>query len=500
MRIKLTAKLAVLIGILFVSCIKKASTDSYAKHNASSLPKSLSPFMWAEVDAKQFLSMENLPEGVDSNLKSKLTVWVDQIHKRARLVFPNLQEAPHPVVALVKDFGNAAAAPTMVCLGDARSGLRITFEGEITGDKGTQCIEPVHKIDLTSFVQAYNEIHTSCTLEVKGTEVWTASNCLSFGAMKVMAYKAASNVIMVGTDLQNDFGSDALWQFVISHELAHYYLAHTSIKDLPNYFYRLTKRSQSERPTEDPTLNDLGRKLVNHDLFFKQEDNLHYHQLALWLFADQVVGNRFVFCSQPSGAADCKSLCDAASQFIPPVTSEQIFGNWDASAAESALTACSKAMIIKDDSMRIDIANRFHLSSQQAQPATTAEDLMRIASNYLNRAYQDQESLYAMAKNEDLGWYTYEQEADEYGLQFASWIGQVSSDLPSMILNSAFAADIANQRPQTISLDQCRVFMNAGWKDQDGNPMFITTTLDDAHHNICYRVYNLWKELKAHEY
>jgi hypothetical protein len=104
--------------------------------------------------------------------------------------------------------------------------------------------------------------------------------------------------------------------------------------------------------------------------------------------------------------------------------------------------------------------------------------------------------------DDHLGFYTIEQEADDFSLEVlaAANIDPQAAIRAQLDLGASFeASDGVN--PGELTIAQCRQLEAAGWKDASGAAAQIPLgTVADIHHSFCFRAWNLTRELAAHKY
>lgn len=96
-----------------------------------------------------------------------------------------------------------------------------------------------------------------------------------------------------------------------------------------------------------------------------------------------------------------------------------------------------------------------------------------------------------------LGYYTYEQEADELALEFLAELG-----IPTNIGSEAMMRMLkgtGNVPPTELDYKACSELRANDWLTADKKSVYVPIgNLADPHHSLCYRAYNLDRERKAH--
>lgn len=115
-----------------------------------------------------------------------------------------------------------------------------------------------------------------------------------------------------------------------------------------------------------------------------------------------------------------------------------------------------------------------------------------------------------------IGRYTTEQEADDLAMELAVRVGFEPNDvlagwtgfldaIEGYYLDAGLSREeLLAQYQQTGDIDAatCKGYLAAGFMKEDKKtPITVTIgVLEDKHHTSCYRLYNLWREAKAHKY
>jgi hypothetical protein len=118
-------------------------------------------------------------------------------------------------------------------------------------------------------------------------------------------------------------------------------------------------------------------------------------------------------------------------------------------------------------------------------------DLTRLAKE------ENWTDLTKLMNEKRLGYYTYEQEADELALEFLSELG-----IPTQIGSEAMLRLLKQSQPNgPLELDyaQCTALKEKNWVDPNSKSIYVPIgNLADPHHSLCYRAYNLDRERKTH--
>jgi Zn-dependent protease with chaperone function len=100
----------------------------------------------------------------------------------------------------------------------------------------------------------------------------------------------------------------------------------------------------------------------------------------------------------------------------------------------------------------------------------------------------------------NLGFYTDEQEADEIALELMAKVGVPGGVMIDKLLVVQKAND-GYTDTGVLKWAECAALRERGWRDEAGKPVSVPVgNLADAHHSICFRAFNVSREINAHHY
>jgi Zn-dependent protease with chaperone function len=103
----------------------------------------------------------------------------------------------------------------------------------------------------------------------------------------------------------------------------------------------------------------------------------------------------------------------------------------------------------------------------------------------------------ALMRDHVVGFYTTEQEADEIALEVMTKIGVPAGVAVDKVLNMLKNSPGDNG----IGWAECSMLRDLGWKDAAGKDVSVPVgEPSNAHHNLCFRVFNMTREINAHRY
>ena len=100
----------------------------------------------------------------------------------------------------------------------------------------------------------------------------------------------------------------------------------------------------------------------------------------------------------------------------------------------------------------------------------------------------------------NLGFYTNEQEADEIALELMAKVGVPGGVMIDKLLVVQKANDGFTDTG-VLKWAECAALRERGWRDEAGKPVSVPIgNLSDPHHSLCFRAFNVSRELNAHHY
>lgn len=109
----------------------------------------------------------------------------------------------------------------------------------------------------------------------------------------------------------------------------------------------------------------------------------------------------------------------------------------------------------------------------------------------------------ALMREQHLGFYTTEQEADEIALELMAKIGVPPGVAVDKVLNMLKSTEErgGERDPDAIGWAECAMLREHGFRDADGKEVSVPVgDPSNAHHNLCFRAYNMSREINAHRY
>jgi hypothetical protein len=157
--------------------------------------------------------------------------------------------------------------------------------------------------------------------------------------------------------------------------------------------------------------------------------------------------------------------------------------------------------------MPTDVVNYFYAlddaHAHKPGPDPRYLEQTTAARQKIRDGVQDWASENALMKDHRLGFYTTEQEADEISLELLAYIGVPPSVAIDQTMNSLKMIGGLGGEPDPNALKwaDCAMLRDQGWRDFDGKVAYVPVgDPSDAHHNQCFRAFNLAREMAAHRY
>ncbi|MEN9834589.1 MAG: hypothetical protein RL011_782 [Pseudomonadota bacterium] len=375
----------------------------------------------------------------------------------------------------------------------------------------------------------------------KSCEVDSSLRSLS-GADGIVLLQTANHVTVHSGILP--MMSEAAFVSVLTHELGHYYRAHVTAHDADyGYFYTQKPEHTDRRPQAESRLSDLGNQAVKatevleRSTYFAKVEGQQLRSDYYFLVGSLVAKSRSASpaCKSAYAQVTKRDFEDTMGMF--PVERELKQGQADTYLAfEKAALSCLKTLkfghsagfvadgyswsSLKDlaanptwpqwlaqvtpDSqealgeLNASVANAVGESSAESAVSTVADALLK-----LNRSLESVEdhavAVLEKAHSERLGQYTYEQEADDIAVEVTAQVG-----LDPVAVTDAMRAlgkgEASSLHGLALGEKDCEQLLKNKWHDANGQYVFVPVGgFVDPHHSICYRIFNIDREVTAHK-
>lgn len=563
--IYLGAAWAALGSIGMTSCKPRTHNEAAkAKHNAGQITRAPEGPLWLAVDpvfAKRVISSQNedprFPVAFysqHSGVVRRLQTWVDAIHGVLKERFPDqLVNVPAPQV-LVQEMDSVNA---YVPIFEAYTSLPVTFaDSPVRARQSESPLSVFHPysgrvflyedeseakramsnmINLTKETSRLKAFLDFYSAEQKLGET-TQNKCfLSFESDRIVmrgrctvpsqtpsarstrfAVAFTPNILVIHSGLLRGAEREEDFMRVVSHELGHFYRAHTSTPRSRNGF--LYERKHSNLPeapsvTTDPEMRSLGAK-VRAMLGVASSTPVPGSRLNRFLFHFLRSAER---TAKPRLSANCMS--NSCTRKWSEVDSMAIGGDtafakliysdavepgmegkylsleriWIEALRETPLAAGSPWSAL-DVAFSLLPESLLELTEETVQSTSWKNtfDLVEFQSKTLTSLMSESHSILEQIDARGLGVYTEEQEADDISLEFLSYVGVPLESAPEQMVRTWSTFLDREEREQCVRL------RNGGWKS-NGKPVLVPMGhWSNSHHDDCFRIFNLEREIDAH--
>jgi hypothetical protein len=338
------------------------------------------------------------------------------------------------------------------------------------------------------------------------------------GASRI-SFLAAVNVITVQSKLPEVFSNENEFVSVIAHELAHYYRAH-GVSSLENhgYFYRQEKDvSLPEKPARDEKFAEFGRRVVKlADFSFAQPiSGLRYRSEILPAVRGKLMKELTRVCGTGN---QCSISCGVVVSFMKMPETIRALGSFPETELTSVgietvkqydrlMFECAKDLNYRDlgfDGLLWRSLPPSYLSKfeENVLGARTLDDELRQVSLRIEQMDAEFSKVIQEANEQRLGYYTTEQEADELAVD---WIAAIGIDPVEAVRQMMTLGEFASSRRATMRDEmpyaECKAHYLRGWKTASGSNSWIPVgRWSDKHHSLCYRAWNLQREIAGHRF
>lgn len=486
----------------------------------------------------------------------QIQFWLTALHKQMVTRYgARIANIPEPQALVIRnDDPNAFVSPALVC-SDAKFSqiktdpsafvsLFLLPGGRTTGLPCTVFRDFLAEgRDFSDYIKQNFFATTEarkCKVDIAGRVVTISSECriASSSVNDKLGIFMTNNFITIHSSLIENFTEPQVIG-VLAHELGHYYNSHSTVnKPDFEYFYQHSNQTSDRRPLKaNQDIQNLGAEVKGLPLPTQLPIEGAVYQSDL--YTQPLLNGKLLdfdmACSIAGAADECIQKCapamDLNREQIKKVKAGQMQGmsvnRFFATAEAKALVStysklvetCTKAMPanmeeLGSPALGLDNLIPFFISDKKVLKAEVdklmkARDVdthLRVVKHYedLRRAHIT--GLHAKAFDKHISFYTTEQEADEVAVEYLSYIGfkpETQIDMTFALLkltDSEMAGSTA--RPTHISEPDCRELFNNEFVDKQTNRQLFVNLggYTDTHHGLCFRVFNLWRENKAHSF
>ncbi len=551
--------IALAFGLLGAACLVPGDDgvdSSEAAHTARAFTAENSPYSWTEQSYEDFrVSQANLGSTFDApaladgtELQVRLQTWLDRIDA---IVRPDVEKetgtplhAPRPIAKVIHSNNtfNAWVSGTLACTGTPigsssaapppGSSAFLDFDYVVPAT-GAVCARPA-SWTASGFATFWNAARPTCSIRASetGFTIEKPACQVTEGAAPAADTMviATSPYIQFSTDLVMHLDENAI-ALVAAHELGHYYMAHgTSVgRSKYNFWYALGDRQQT-RPARAPNAAELEAAYkevvspaVSGFVPFGKKFSARLRPLLLAGVAPLL---------QERTEADF--VCAAARDALGPWVTDALgtAPSPDARTAyeafEKKLAACAPQLALGEAGSRALSAGQVLFAAGRARPGPKAKVSLSLGdtlASFLDRLDVKAKELdtkaarlVQRAKQNGFGLYTTEQAADDFAVELASKLGLTGEEILGGWVAFMEAADAvtsygltpevfedAMKQAGELTAKSCKTLLAADFTTTDASGHRIPMTmslgrLEEPHHASCYRLFNMWREIRAHRY
>lgn len=527
------------VAAVLVACggAGEDASSSESNHTEGAYIFDNSPFNWAPSTYEELVKVRpgTSARGIvlpDSHrLTKRLQAWADQIDGIVRAKVEKEHgsfAAPKPTVKVMQAVNtfNAWVTGAPACFGmpltggkaagqEPRAVVMLATDG--MSAEPDFCLHPASWKDRDGFLTAWNASASPCKVKVASGKAEVA--CSKFNGNDFGSY-GASPYIHYSTDLLSVLDEKTAL-LILAHELGHYYHGHQSPLVGQKYGFWYDQDPNAPRTpvpaAEAKELEKVYRAVVNAPKpvgTFASKYNARTRKFLLRGVGDllKTAGVKAV----PECAAASRLLAggglegrmidvgaiDAplAEQFTAYETKlAECAAKVTLAPSEDALTPGAPSMLFDDATNAAD-TDLWELTIPAH--ATTFADLLEKLSKAADDVDVTVKQLADRLADNHVGLYTIEQEADEIALEIMTKLGVSPAETLQAWIRFIGATDA---KRGTNEAAECQAMLDSGFQTRGAggkpSPMLVSMgDLEDPHHGVCYRLYNLWRETRAHAY
>lgn len=530
-----------------VACSKAADdsvSSSEAAHTEGELTWGNEPYFWTEVSQEEIdpaLGQKTAPQ--THPISVRLQAWVDRFDSTVRTVVREKTGqtliAPKPRVRLIVDPEVNAfimGLPTCIAAAPApAAGIDplyvFTGPGEIGASPDGFCLDSLNWPAEASRLDWLNRLNAGRGMNVRVDSDAVVIGDGSLGAAPLRAAKVAGisgvSLVNVNAALVSELSEKAA-AVVIAHELGHYYRAHMSTNSAFRYdFWFDRDRQLPERPTPVQNQAEYREQYERIKLprFTIPGQQLHPRlgsSLVAWAKDISTTAGhpcepiKKTVATWPSGVA--AELTMATSDHDLSGAARRAYLDLETKAATciasikltndpATTTAWSTNNVSRQWFItRIPEPMKSSLTGVDLQTPTTLSALLDTLTTKAKAIDAEAPAFLKRLSENQIGLYTGEQEADDISFELSTRLGLTSADVYGSYTELMRYVERASQPDKfdiandSMSSAECEALLAKGFRDGDKTVHVPLGTLDDPHHALCYRLFNLYRENEAHRY
>lgn len=533
-----------LVATLIITGCTHSKASRVPAHDGATPVLSTSQFNWIELGYEDFRKYSQpAPFRTGEKLKAndiiskRFQAWADRLHTKVKADYeaqagqPFTVPAPK-VVILPASEANAWASGVAVCfkvpVRVASAGLNtkkttgvLHLEADNYYERKPNPFNPSpvncyeSKTSVHQFIAWFNSFNGKCRLEAEGQGVVIRGDgCASrFGADEAteasgIEYYAISNYIHFTSAMVALSASEEGAIATLAHELGHYYRTHTIGMLIGKRYDCWYQQSVPPRPGLPIKLADSDRYAATLERLMPYPMPVLEGRQFAYVLRDFLTSRMYQPLKNACGNVR-KCACREAlrmlddswryefSAFVYSVPEETKRKYLE---FERVLQTCAPSMPIANRQEWIQ-AYSTSFAAKFVKNLPLGDNLAVILETLNEKAMEADRELQefeAGLVRERIGYYTSEQEADDFAVEYVSKIGldPMTANLEKFKQYQAregFDAEDFSARNGGVSFEGCLQRRESGWSQ----PVPIGS-LTDIHHGGCYRLFNMDQEALAH--
>ena len=431
---------------------------------------------------------------------------------------------------------------------EARNGSVQAWEADAPCIDGTE--NQSAEETVADFVSSFNAASTNgCKFSVDGGgSLVVGEQCEVDPALSGVAGADALVLLQTANHVTVHSGivaimTESAFVSVLAHELGHYYRSHPTANDAEyGYFYTEQRKNAAKKPSPESRLEQLGKdaikateaidggsnftqvkgQVLRSDLYFllgslvteskdsskacvdarKLASSSDFESTMAMFPVDPKLSDEqtAAYLNFEEGALNCLDNLNLVG------SGESVRNSFDWKKLKSVaanptwpswldqLTPSSRHTL---DTLNKELADKIGDDSAESSGRSVGA-VLRSINKKLIAVEQDAMVVLKKAQDNRLGQYTFEQEADDLAVEITASLG-FDPEVVVDAMRSLGKTSHGQSRDLSLSYDDCETLWKNNWLDAKNNYVFVPVGgFTDPHHSICYRMFNIEREIAAH--
>lgn len=314
----------------------------------------------------------------------------------------------------------------------------------------------------------------------------------------------------------------------LAHELGHYYRSHVnSFQGDYDYFYRIDpKMNPGQKPQRDLSLAERGASILSAARLVQS----NIHKEASQRYASELFYPIWALASKACpDEMKCPKECLGLRQHLRDESVFASFGDWPYSSMpetghasyqiyEEKLTECARSLQIEEgssdgnaiglsdlemafgDESFLKLLPSMGIKDSKVFLSKTLEQVIDQLSQGLESAKRHAEHLIDLAIQDNIGYYTTEQEADDQQMETVTLLGLDPLQLVKWDVDFYRNESKLSSRNRGLDIDRCHDLLMKNWQEYGQSVLAPIANYNDLHHSDCFRIFNTFREISAHKW